>query len=329
MNKYDNAEKKASKSERQEQHKAELEPIQDFHAEPNMTVSRFIDKVRHVGFQSVHLGKAVDIIKRMKQDNAKIFLTFTSNMGSSGMRGLFAQLFSLRFVDIAITTVGAIEEDIIKTKEKFYVGSFDANDLELRKQGINRIGNIFVKDTSYVKFEEIIQELLEDIYQEKKKLTPSQLVYEIGKRLQDESSFVYQAAKNNIPIYCPAITDGSLGYQLMLFKDKHPDFELDVIDDFKKLILESSPREKKGVIILGGGVAKHHALIANLINEGMDYAVYITTAREYSGSLSGATPREALSWGKLRSENAVTVIGEASILFPLIMTKVLNDLGFV
>ncbi len=314
MNKYDNAEKKASKSERQEQHKAELEPIQDFHAEPNMTVSRFIDKVRHVGFQSVHLGKAVDIIKRMKQDNAKIFLTFTSNMGSSGMRGLFAQLFSLRFVDIAITTVGAIEEDIIKTKEKFYVGSFDANDLELRKQGINRIGNIFVKDTSYVKFEEIIQELLEDIYQEKKKLTPSQLVYEIGKRLQDESSFVYQAAKNNIP---------------MLFKDKHPDFELDVIDDFKKLILESSPREKKGVIILGGGVAKHHALIANLINEGMDYAVYITTAREYSGSLSGATTREALSWGKLRSENAVTVIGEASILFPLIMTKVLNDLGFV
>ena len=80
---------------------------------------------------------------------------------------------------------------------------------------------------------------------------------------------------------------------------------------------------------MGGGVAKHHAILANLLRNGMEYAVYMTTANAYAGSLSGATTEEAKSWGKIKGDgDAVTVIGDVSITFPLVMTKVLDDLGY-
>lgn len=302
--------------------------IRDFNYVEGMKVNELVERLSLVGYQGINIGKAVEIIKKMKKNKAKIFLTFTSNMVSSGLRGLFAQLIAKRFVDIVITTAGSIEEDWMKAKNDFFVGSFQADDEKLAKEGINRIGNIYVENKAYESFEESIIPAIEKIYKERKRLTASEFIYELGGFVNDENSILYQARKNNIPIYCPAITDGSLGIQLNTFLQKHNDFIIDVVKDINNVITETDFKDKVGLIVLGGGIAKHHALMANLISGGINYAVYITTAHEHSGSLSGATTKEAKSWGKIKTEaDAVTVIGDATVFFPLIITKVLDDLN--
>jgi len=303
--------------------------IKDFKYKKGMGTSELIDQIGQIGFQALNLGRAIEIIKRMKQNKAKIFLSFSSNMTSSGLRGLFAKLAELKFVDVMITTVGSVEEDIIKANNNdFYAGSFSMDDKALAEQGVNRIGNILVKNESYAEFEELMPGMLSKVYEKKKKVTVTELLHELGLLLEDENSILYQASKNNIPVYCPAITDGAFGVHLAEFRKKNPDFDVDVIGDMDKLLKEPS-FEKNGVIALGGGVSKHHAIFANMMGNGADYLVYMTTAQPTSGSVSGATTDEAKSWGKLKSDaDAVTVIGDVTITFPLVMTKVLEDSGF-
>ncbi len=303
-------------------------PIKDFRYEKGMSVQSFVEKLGSTGFQAIHVGKAAEIIRRMKKENATIILTFTSNMVTSGLRGLFAQLIEMKFVNAIITTAGSIEEDMMKAKGlKFLQGSFDVDDIQLGKQGINRIGNIFVPNEAYSNFEDIARPILEGLYRRKKTWVISEFLREVGSFIGDNSSFICQAAKNDIPIFCPAITDGALGMQIYFFRQKHPDFILDVAGDMQQLFKTTLDAEKTGAIILGGGVAKHHAILANLLRDGLDYAVYMTTAHAYAGSLSGATTQEAKSWGKIKGEaDAITVIGDVTITFPLVMCKVLDDL---
>ena len=150
---------------------------------------------------------------------------------------------------------------------------------------------------------------------------------EIGLKLNDENSILYQAARKGVPIFCPAVTDGALGFHLFMFKQDHQDFHIDVVGDFANIIFSTSQDEKKGIISLGGGVSKHHAILAALINGGMDYAVYMTTSRQTSGSMSGATTNEAKSWGKIKDDSeAVTVIGDVTIVFPLAVSYALSVL---
>ena len=146
--------------------------------------------------------------------------------------------------------------------------------------------------------------------------------------LEDENSILFQAAKKDVPIYCPAITDGAFGFHLYLFQQKHKDFVVDVVGDFGNIVARYGYDDKKGLIALGGSISKHHAILAGLLNGGFDYAVYMTTARATSGSMSGATTQEAKSWGKIKDDSdATTVIGDVSINFPLAMTKSLETLS--
>ena len=134
--------------------------------------------------------------------------------------------------------------------------------------------------------------------------------------------------KKDVPIFCPAITDGALGFHLFMFQQKHPDFVIDVVKDFQNILFSVTQDDKKGLISLGGSVSKHHAILAGLLNGGIDYAVYMTTARYSSGSMSGATTNEAKSWGKVKDDSdVVTVIGDVTITFPLMMIPVLDKLS--
>jgi len=303
--------------------------IKDFKWEQGMSVKDFVESLGQVGYQSIELNKAAGAIIRMKKAGAKIFLTFTSNMVTSGLRGFFSQVIRLKMANIIVTTVGGIEEDIMKAcGEKFLIGSFQADDVELHEKGINRVGNIFVSNESYMKFEDILTEMLGKLYVKKNKWTPSELFREIGLMLDDENSILYQAARNDVPIFCPAITDGSFGFHLFLFQQKHKDFIIDVVDDFKNILFSTSNDEPKGVIALGGSISKHHAILATLLNGGAEYAVYMTTSSQASGSMSGATTREAKSWGKIKEDaDAATVIGDVSIIFPLAMIRALESLS--
>lgn len=305
-----------------------MKKIKDFTWHEGMTVSELVESFASLGYQAIELAEAAGVVLKMKRGGAKIFLTFTSNMVTSGLRGFFGQLCSMKIPDILVTTSGSIEEDIMKSLgDDFEISNFNVDDTALHERGENRVGNIIIHTESYMKFEDKMNEILTKIYETKKRISSSELLYEIGLQLNDSNSILYQAAKNNIPIYCPGIADSSFGFQLYMFAQKHDDFIVDTIRDIERITTDLSFDEKKGLISLGGSISKHYAIFASLLSGGFDYAVYMTTSHPQSGSLSGATTQEAKSWGKLKDDaEAATVNGDVTITFPLMMTKVLDDM---
>src|SRR3989338_11449 len=142
-----------------------MEHVNDFMWKRGISVKELVGSYGSLGFQSVELARASDAIVKMKKDSAKIFLTFTSNMVTSGLRGFFAQLIRLKMADIIVTTVGSIEEDIMKALgEKFLISTFDSDDVELHEKGMNRVGNLLVSNESYCKFEDAIMPILDQLY---------------------------------------------------------------------------------------------------------------------------------------------------------------------
>jgi len=311
-----------------------MKKVKDFFWKPNMSVRECVDLFGNLGYQALELNEASKVILNMRRVGAKIFLTFTSNMVTSGLRGFFAQLCKMKFPNILVTTSGSIEEDIMKALgEDFELSSFNADDVQLFERGENRVGNLLIRSESYMKFEDLMRDFLEKIYTKKKRISVSELLKEIGLMLNDENSILYQAAKNNIPIYCPGIVDSSFGFQLFMFQQKHSDFIVDTIKDMKRIVVDLSFDEKKALISLGGSTSKHYAAFAALLSGGFDYAVYMTTSHASSGSFSGATTQEAKSWGKIKDDSeAATVIGDVTINFPIVMCSVLDKLekeGFI
>jgi len=288
--------------------------------------SKIVASFQSTGYQASHLSRAIELVNKMISEKATIFLGYTSNMVSSGLRDVFRYLVEKRKVQIVVTTAGGIEEDIIKCLGDFVLGDFRASGRELRKKGINRIGNIYVPNSRYVKFEKFIQPVLEELYMEQKKTgkiaNPSEIIWKLGEAVNDKSSICYWAWKNRIKIYCPALTDGSLGDMIYFFKHRHPEFKVDITEDCKELNDSTIGLKKSGLIILGSGVVKHAILNANMMRNGADYAVYINTAQEYDGSDAGALPEEAVSWGKiLPGAEAVKVFADATIVFPILVAE--------
>ncbi len=279
-------------------------------------------EAKYMGFQAKNLGRAVQIIEKMKKDEATLLLTFTANMVASGLRGLFAEMCRKKFIDVIITTGGSLDHDLIRSEKSYLLGDFNLDDKELHKKGINRIGNILVPNDRYEFLEKKIQPIFEKLYSEKKIVSPSEIARVIGDSVDDENSFLYWCSKNKIPVFSPGITDSAIGLQTYFFKQKRKDFGIDVTADMQQLASLVLNANKTGGIILGGGISKHHALGVTTLRGGFDYAVYVTTASEWDGSLSGAKTKEAVSWGKIReSANHITVNGDATIVFPLIYSK--------
>ncbi len=300
--------------------------IEGYDFDNGVDYEKIVESFRSMGAQASEFWKAKEIVNRMIDDKAFIFLGYTSNMISSGNREIIRWLVKNKKVDVLVTTAGGVEEDIIKCLGDFILGDFRASGRELREKGINRIGNIFVPNSRYVKFEEFVQPILEEVYnmqsESGKAITPSELIWKLGERVNDEGSVCYWAWKNKIKIYCPAIGDGAFGDNIYFFKLKRSDFIVDIAQDIKEFNDLTIGLEKSGVIILGAGVVKHSILNANMLRNGADYAVYINTAPEYDASDSGALPEEAVSWGKLKAgAESVKVFGDATILFPILVAE--------
>ena len=180
-----------------------MQIVKDFQWKKDITVKELVEGYQNIGYQSIELAKASEVIVKMKKDSAKIFLTFTSNMVTSGLRGFFAQLIKLGIPTAIVTTVGGIEEDIMKAKgESFKIGKFEADDVELHEQGVNRVGNLFINNEAYMNFEDYINPILDKLYQKQKRWAVSDLLREIGLMVDDENSILSQAAKKDVPRAC-------------------------------------------------------------------------------------------------------------------------------
>jgi deoxyhypusine synthase len=282
-----------------------------------------LDSYATTGFQATHLAEAVDITKQMHEHDAKIYLTLTSNIVSSGLREVVAHLLREDLVDVVITTSGSITEDVIKTAKPFKMGEWDADEAALRERGINRLGNIFVPSDRYVWLEEYLNDFFEEFFAEEKIRTPTDFAYELGETLDDEDSILKNAADNDIPIFCPALTDAEVGNFLYYYRQGYDsEVGIEILDDYDSLIEEGLLADTTGLISVGAGVPKHHAIMTNLFRGGADYAVYISTGMEGDGSLSGAPPEEAVSWGKIKDEeetNHAQIEAEATLVFPLLV----------
>jgi len=293
--------------------------------------SKFLKSYSHTGFQATNLGKAIHIIKAMRREKATIFLAFTSNMVSSGVRETIRYLVEHKIVHALITSAGGIEEDIIKSIKPFVLGSFNANGEALFEKGINRTGNIFITNDRYTYFEKKMNNILDKVYKEQKQqkrpLCTSEIINIAGKEIKNKESILHWTSKNKIPIFCPALTDGAFGDMIFFMKQRNPNFFVDISKDMQDIIKLVNNSKKTGVIILGGGSSKHYALNAQIFREGADFAVYINTASEFDGSDSGAKTDEAVTWGKIKAKAPqVKVNGDATILFPLIIAGVVNDI---
>lgn len=338
--------------------------FEDEDGKPSLDYEKLLDRYICTGFQATQFGIAVEIVNQMLSERIKpfapetgipdefirprtactIFLAYTSNMISSGIREQIRFLVKNKLVDCIVTTAGGIEEDLIKclrlgdsattTKTtKFadtFVGHFRLSGASLRENGINRIGNLLVPNDNYCCFEDWILPILDKMVEEQRESggsivwSPSKLIERLGLELNHPDSVCYWAAVNKIPIFCPAITDGSLGDMLHFHSFKTPGLILDIVSDIRRIntLAYNTESTKTGAIILGGGVAKHHTMNANMMRNGANFSVFINTAAEFDGSDSGAEPDEAVSWGKVRSDARSTkVTCDASIVFPLLVAK--------
>ncbi len=287
---------------------------------------KLLDGYLTTGFQATHFAKAVEIINKMLKEKATIYLGYTSNLVTSGLREIFRWLAEHKKVDVIVTTAGGIEEDIIKCLGSFKLGKFSESGELLREKGVNRIGNIFVPNSRYCRFEEFINPILEKLYKKQKEtgkiISVSEFIKTLGREINNKESIYYWCWKNNIQVYCPAITDGSLGDMIHFFMYENPDFKVDIAEDIHKLNEFTITRKKTGLIILGSGIMKHHILNSNMMRNGADYSIYINTGEEWDGADSNARPDEAVSWGKIKGKGeSVKVMGDATILFPLIVAK--------
>lgn len=287
---------------------------------------KVIESFSSTGFQASNFSKSIGIVNEMIKNNAFIFLGYTSNMVSSGLRDVFCYLAKNKKVDVIITTGGGIEEDIIKCLGDFKLGDFSADGAELREKGINRIGNIFAPNNRYVEFEKFVQPILLELYNEQKKsgkiITPSEIIWKLGEKINNEESIYYWAYKNKIKVYCQTILDGALGDNIYFFSFKHENFKIDIVRDIVEFNNTTVGIKKSGCLILGSGVVKHSILNANMLRNGADYAVYINNSQEFDGSDSGAMPSEAVSWGKiLPNAKSAKVFGDATILFPILVSE--------
>lgn len=291
----------------------------------NVTDLRIGDSISSsTGFQATQMGRGAEIIKRMKNVNALTFLSFTSNMAATGLRGIIAELCERKLVDAIITAGGSLDHDLIRAYSDYPIGDFFMDDLELHHKGINRLGNVLIPNERYELLEQKIKPIFEKIYSGRigPVVAPSEIADEIGKSIDakhGKNSFLYWSAKNHIPVFCPGITDSAIGLQTYFFKQRKKDFGIDVTKDMPKLAQMVLDADKTGGIILGGGISKHHTIGVNILRGGLDYAVYVTTSSPWDGSLSGARTQEAVSWGKINEKaNYVTIDGDATIVVPLI-----------
>lgn len=306
------------------------QPVKDIEIDSDTSIDKIFNEMsKSGGFESTNLSSGLQILSEMISDKKCLkFLSFVGAIVSTGLRGIIKDMVKREWFDVVITTCGALDHDIARHYSEYKEGSFTMDDRELADKKIHRLGNVLVPMESYGPLiEEKMQSFLEEEYQAGvKEMSTADITKMIGKHL-GEDSFLHWANKNNVPVIVPGIMDGAVGSQIWLFSQKHSDFKLNLIADSDTLSGLIFKAKKSGAFMIGGGISKHHTLWWNQFRDGLDYALYVTTAQEFDGSLSGALVREAISWGKVAKDaKQATIHAEATTILPFLFSALLSRL---
>lgn len=311
-------------------------PVRHMELKPSMTVNQLVQQFDSAGsFGAGRLATACDVFEDMVRDEkCTVFLALAGAVVPAGLRYIIADLIKKRLIDALVSTGANMVHDLIEALGgHHYKGQWFVDDFLLYKYHINRIYDIFVPEEDFTKADKTLVEMFDEIAKENRGqvLSTNELMRLIGSRLEDSKSIVRVAYEANVPIFLPAMRDSEFAYIHLVHTRRNKEEAL-LVDSFKEaleMVAVAQKSERLGMVVIGGGVPRnavqHAALMAD---KGLDYAVIITADRPEYGGLSGSTPEETISWGKLKKKaGKVMVIGDAMIIFPLTVAAVLERLG--
>ena len=293
---------------------------------------KIISSMEKMSFVSRETANATKIYNEMLKDkNCTIFLTLAGSTSAAGCMHIYRDLVKYNMVD-AIVATGAsiIDMDFFEALGfKHYQGSQFQNDDELRKNYIDRIYDTYIDEDELQMCDKTIGEIADNL--EPKAYTSREFIKEIGKYLKINSkkkgSLIETAYDNNVPIFCPAFTDSSAGFGLVMHQERNPNkhITIDSIREFRELTEIKIRSKGSGLFMIGGGVPKNFiqdtVICAELLGKDVDmhkYAIQITVADSRDGACSSSTLKEASSWGKVDTSKEQMVFAEATSVLPLI-----------
>lgn len=296
-------------------------------------VSELLKEMLLTGFQGRKLAEVVEVWSKMLQEKEiVIWLGLTGAMIPAGMKNIIIFLIKRRMIDAIVTTGANIYHDLFEAMGgRHFIGSHLANDVELRKNRIDRIYDVFASEEQLYKLDRWISDkfcsLLKDNYLYSSREILQMLGKVVTERKNNIESILSTSFNNGIPIFSPALCDSALGFSIMFAnRRKNRKIILDSLKDVDESSLITEKTKKSGVIYIGGGVPKNFiqqtAVIASY-QTGKDlsheYAIQITTDMPMWGGLSGCTLEEGQSWGKIKNKaEKTTCYTDATIALPII-----------
>jgi len=291
-----------------------------------------IDGMGKMSFTSRDTANAAKIYNEMiADDNCSIFLTLAGSTSAGGCMNLYSDLVKYNMVDAVVATgASIIDMDFFEALGfKHYQGSQFENDAELRKNYIDRIYDTYIDEEELQACDKAICDVANSL--EPKAYTSREFIKELGKFLKKNSkkkgSLIETAFDNNVPIFCPAFTDSSAGFGLVMHQEQNPikHITIDSIRELRELTEIKIKSKQSGLLMVGGGVPKNFiqdtVVCADLIGKKVDmhkYAIQITVADTRDGACSSSTLKEASSWGKVDVAKEQMVFAEATSVLPLI-----------
>ena len=293
---------------------------------------KIIQSMKKMSFVSRETANAADIFNQMINDKeCSIFLTLAGSTSAAGCMHIYRDMIKYNMVD-AIVATGAsiIDMDFFEALGfKHYQGSQFQDDTVLRKNYIDRIYDTYIDENELQMCDKIICEIADKL--DPRSYTSREFIFEIGKYLKKNAkkkeSLIEMAYDYNVPIFCPAFTDSSAGFGLVMHQEKNPNkhITIDSIREFRELTEIKIKSKGSGLFMIGGGVPKNFiqdtVICAELLGKNVDmhkYAVQITVADSRDGACSSSTLKEASSWGKVDITKEQMVFAEATSVLPLI-----------
>ncbi len=293
---------------------------------------QIIESMGKMSFTSRDTARAAAIYNEMLADkDCSIFLTLAGSTSAGGCMDLYTDLVRHNMVD-AIVATGAsiIDMDFFEALGfKHYQGSQFEDDTKLRKNYIDRIYDTYIDEEELQACDQAICDIANSL--KPKAYTSREFIKELGKFLKNSSkkkgSLIETAYDNNVPIFCPAFTDSSAGFGLVMHQEQNPDnhITIDSIREFRELTEIKLQSKQSGLLMIGGGVPKNFiqdtVVCAELLGKKVDmhkYAIQITVADTRDGACSSSTLKEASSWGKVDITKEQMVFAEATSVLPLI-----------
>ena len=293
---------------------------------------KIIDSMEKMSFTSRDTSNAAKIFNEMLNDkDCSIFLTLAGSTSAAGCMNLYSDLIKYNMIDAVVATgASIIDMDFFEALGfKHYQGSQFQDDTVLRNNYIDRIYDTYIDEEGLQACDKAICDIANKL--EPKAYTSSEFIKEIGKYLKKnakkKNSLIETAYDNNVPIFCPAFTDSSAGFGLVMHQEENPKkhITIDSIREFRELTEIKLKSKQSGLLMIGGGVPKNFiqdtVVCAELLGKKVDmhkYAVQITVADTRDGACSSSTLKEASSWGKVDISKEQMVFAEATSVLPLI-----------